>query len=126
MPIRVFDPLRDGVPIPLIARQARLVVWPGNGARVASMNRVVLEPGEENVPHEHPESEDTIFIVEGTGVIQDLSAGIEHAIGAGCAVHVPPRVVHAVRAVERMVSVGGPCPPDVALLRACGLRWEGA
>ena len=29
------------------------------------MNYVVLEPGEENIPHIHKESEDTIFILEG-------------------------------------------------------------
>jgi len=124
MPVRVFDALRDGIPIPLISRDARLVVWPGTGARVASMNRVVLEPGEANVPHQHSCSEDTIFILEGSGVVQDLTHGAEYGIRAGCAIHIPPGIVHTVRATERLVSVGGPCPPDLEFLRACGIRWE--
>lgn len=124
MPVRVLDGLRDGVPIRLISRDARLVVWPGMGARVASMNRVVLQPGEANVPHQHPQSEDTLFIVEGSGVVQDLTHGAIYEVRKGCAVHIPPGIVHTVRATDRLVSVGGPCPPDLEFLRACGIQWE--
>ena len=44
--IRVFDPTREGVAVPMISRQARLVAWPGTGARQAQMNYVILEPRE--------------------------------------------------------------------------------
>jgi len=121
MPVRVFDAARDGVPLPLIARQARLIVWPGSGARVASMNHVVLDAGEANVPHAHAESEDTIFVLEGRGTVRDFDHGLVLPVEAGCVIHVPEGVRHAVTAEARMVSVGGPCPPDLAMLRATGV-----
>lgn len=121
MPVRVFDAARDGVPLPLIARQARLIVWPGVGARVASMNRVVLEPGEANVPHTHAESEDTIFVLEGRGTMRDFTNNLILPVESGCVIHVPEGIQHAVTAETRMVSIGGPCPPDLAMLRATGV-----
>lgn len=121
MPVRVFDAATDGVPLPLIARDARLIVWPGSGAQAASMNRVALEPGEANVPHAHAGSEDTIFVVEGRGTVRDFDHDLVLAVGAGCVIHVPEGITHAVTAETRMVSVGGPCPPDLAMLRATGV-----
>jgi quercetin dioxygenase-like cupin family protein len=122
--IRVFDVDRDGVAMPLISRDARMVVWPGVGARTASMNYVILEPEEANKPHQHPLSEDTIYVLEGEGAVENQTLGKTHPIEAECVLHVPPTVVHAVRAHTRMVSVGGPCPPDLDFLRACGVRWD--
>ena len=121
MPVRVFDAATDGVPLPLISRQARLIVWPGSGAKIASMNRVVLEPGEANVPHTHAESEDTIFVIEGRGSVRDFDHDLVLPVDAGCVIHVPEGIKHAVSAETRMVSVGGPCPPDLAMLRATGV-----
>lgn len=119
--IRVFDPTREGVAVPMISRQARLVVWPGVGARQAQMNYVILEPQESNVPHRHERSEDTIFVVEGSGIVTNIDTGRVQTMEAGCVVHVPAGVGHAVTAQTRMVSVGGPCPPDEAMLRRSGL-----
>jgi len=121
MPVFVFGVEEHGVPLPLISRQARLVVWPGSGAQVASMNHVVLEPGEANVPHAHAESEDTIFVLEGRGSVRDFTHDLLLPVEAGCVIHVPEGVRHAVAAETRMVSVGGPCPPDLAMLRATGV-----
>jgi len=121
MPVRVFDAATDGVPLPLISRQARLIVWPGSGATIASMNRVVLEPGEANVPHTHAESEDTILVVEGRGSVRDFDHDLVLSVEAGCVIHVPEGIKHAVSAETRMLSVGGPCPPDLAMLRATGV-----
>ncbi len=122
--IRVFDPAREGVAVPMISRQARLVAWPGVGARQAQMNYVVLEPREANVPHRHEQSEDTIFVVEGRGIVTNTDNGGVQPVEAGCIVHVPVGVGHAVTAQTRMVSVGGPCPPDEAMMRQLGLRSE--
>ena len=119
--IRVFDPTREGVAVPMISRQARLVAWPGTGARQAQMNYVILEPRESNVPHRHDRSEDTIFVVEGRGIVRNIDSGTVQPVEAGCIVHVPVGVAHAVTAETRMLSIGGPCPPDDAMLRRCGL-----
>lgn len=122
MPVRVFHIDRDGVPLPpVISKQARLIVWPGVGAEVASMNHVILEPGESNVPHAHERSEDTIFILEGRGTVRDFTHDVILPVEAGCIIHVPEGIHHAVTAETRMVSVGGPCPPDLAMLRAAGV-----
>ena len=123
MSIRVFHRDRPDARLPMIASDARLVVWPGVGAQTANMNYVVMEPGEENVPHEHVESEDTILVLEGAGTVADLSSGTELPFEAGQTIHIPPGVPHQVRADRgsRVVSVGGPCPADRAGLKAAGV-----
>lgn len=120
MAIRVFHRDTPSLRLPLISRDARFVVWPGVGAWTANMNYVRLDPGEANVPHVHVESEDTIFILEGQGTICDYTNDIEIPFRAGCIVHVPVGVRHAVKADRGtgIVSVGGPCPADVPLLKA--------
>ncbi len=123
MAIRVYHVDEATVRLPMIARDARLVVWPGVGAVSANLNYVVMEPGEANLPHSHPVSEDTIVVFAGEGTILDLTHGIDHPFGAGQVVHVPAGIEHQVRADRgsTLVSVGGPCPADLAGLRAAGV-----
>ena len=122
-PVRVFDAETEGVPLPTIGKGARLVVWPGVGAEIATMNMAVLEPGEENQPHAHAESDDTIAIIEGEGSIDDIDAGVTHDFTAGDVVFVVAGARHKVKADKGVwvVSAGGPCPPDYGMLRALGL-----
>lgn len=121
--IRIFHRDNPDVLMPMIASDARLVVWVGAGARDANMNYVSMQPGEENVPHAHQESEDTIYIVSGKGTVEDLSHGFELEFEAGQAIQVPPGVEHRVKANRgsAVVSVGGPCPSDVTMLKAIGV-----
>jgi quercetin dioxygenase-like cupin family protein len=120
--IRLFHRDRPDVLMPMIASDARLVVWIGSGARNANMNYVSMQPGEENVPHAHADSEDTIYILAGRGTVEDLSNGFELEFEAGQAIQVPPGVEHRVKANRGspVVSVGGPCPSDVPMLKAIG------
>lgn len=122
MAIKVFHRDNPDRYVPMISKDARLVIWPGVGAETANMNYVVLEAGEMNVPHAHSDSEDTIYILEGNGSVADLDNDSVLEFTAGDAVHVPPGVRHAVRADRdsRIVSVGGPCPPDYELLKLSG------
>lgn len=126
MAIRVYHFDEASVRLPMIARDARLVVWPGVGAISANMNYVMMEAGEVNVPHRHPESEDTIVILAGEGTIANLDAGTTHPFRGGQVVHVPVGVQHQVRADRgsSIESVGGPCPADLAGLRAAGVLGE--
>jgi quercetin dioxygenase-like cupin family protein len=124
-PITLIQVLHQDQPalmLPLISADARMIVWPGIGAWTATMNYVRMRPGEENSPHTHEESEDTIVILEGRGSIDDLTNGRTHEFQAGDVIHVPATLRHAVRANrgEHVVSVGGPCPADLAFLRLCG------
>lgn len=122
MAIRVFHCDDPGVPLPIISKDARLIVWPGVGAHTANMNYVKLEPGEANVPHVHKESEDTIFILSGKGSVTDFDHDFKLPFEAGQVVHVPVGLKHAVAADRgaAVVSVGGPSPADKGLLRAVG------
>lgn len=126
MAIHVYHRDEATVRLPMIARDARLVVWPGVGAITANMNYVVMEPGEANVPHAHPVSEDTIVVFAGEGTISDLTHGVDHPFGAGQVIHVPAGVKHQVRADRgrSIESVGGPCPADLDGLRAAGVLDE--
>jgi quercetin dioxygenase-like cupin family protein len=78
------------------------------------MNYVDMKPGERNIPHAHAGSEDTIYVLDGTGTVEDLTNGVELSFEAPCAVHVPVGVWHAVRADRgtHIESVGGPAPAD--------------
>lgn len=122
MAIRVFHRDHPTLRLPLISKDARFVIWPGTGAWMANLNYVVLEPGEANIPHVHTISEDTIFIIKGEGTVHDYTNDVHLPFHAGCAVHVPVGVRHAIaadRGVE-IVSVGGPAPADVPLLKKVG------
>ena len=121
--VRIFHRDDPGVQVPLISRDARLIVWLGVGAETANMNFVRLAPGEANVPHVHPESEDTIYILEGRGTVSDFDHEVRLRFDAGDVIHVPIGIKHAVYADrgEAVVSVGGPAPADRNMLRAAGL-----
>jgi quercetin dioxygenase-like cupin family protein len=123
MSIRVFHEDQPDAMLPMIASDARLVVWPGVGAETANMNFVIMEAGEENVPHAHASSEDTIYVLEGEGTIADLDREETHRFHAGQVIHVARGVRHQVRADRgtSIVSVGGPCPGDRAGLEAAGV-----
>jgi mannose-6-phosphate isomerase-like protein (cupin superfamily) len=122
-PVVAYDADREGVPLPMIGRNVKLVVWPGTGAEIATMNFAVLEPGEQNVPHTHAASDDTIAIISGEGTIDDLTNGDSYGFGAGDVVFVSAGVEHMVKADRgvHIVSAGGPCPPDFGMLKALGL-----
>jgi quercetin dioxygenase-like cupin family protein len=122
MAIRVFHRDESQLMLPVIAKDARLIVWPGSGSRTANMNYVDMQSGERNVPHAHPESEDSIFILDGEGSIEDITHGLKLDIKAGQVVHVPPGIVHTVVADKgvHIESVGGPSPPDLEMLSRLG------
>jgi quercetin dioxygenase-like cupin family protein len=124
--IRVYHRDEASVRLPMIAGDARLVVWPGVGAISANMNYVMMQAGEANVPHRHPVSEDTIVIFAGEGTIANLDSGTTHHFAGGQVVHVPVGVQHQVRADRgsSIESVGGPCPADLAGLRRAGVLGE--
>lgn len=116
-----------GLLVPFISQDARLVVWLGIGAVAANMNYVVLQPGERNKEHVHAYSEDTIHILEGRGTAENVTTGERLQFGPGDTIHIEIGFWHAVAADrgERVISVGGPCPADVDMLRAAGVDVDG-
>jgi quercetin dioxygenase-like cupin family protein len=120
--IDLFHKDRPSLMMPMIAADARLIVWPGRGSQTANMNYVNMQPGERNVAHVHTGSEDTIYVMNGTGTIEDLTNGIDLMFEAPCAVHVPVGLWHAVRADRGspIESVGGPAPADWNMMMRVG------
>ena len=127
MAIKVFHRDKPDLKLPIISKDARLIVWPGVGAETANMNYVKMEPGEANIPHSHARSEDTIYILEGKGTVEDFDNGIKLEFEKDQVIHVPVGLRHAVSADRGspVVSVGGPCPADYALLKAAGALIDG-
>ncbi len=121
--IRSFHRDRPTAIVPMIAEDARLVVWPGVEAYSANMNYVDMQPGERNIEHVHVESEDTIYVLDGKGSIDDITNGLRLEFQAGEVIHVPVGVWHAVSGDrnDHIESVGGPCPADWNMLRVAGL-----
>src|SRR5262249_61587022 len=70
MAIKVLHVDRDYVEIPLVqGATARVVVWPGMGAKTSCIHYVDYEAGQFSVPHEHPYSEGSFYIVHAEGVM---------------------------------------------------------
>ncbi len=122
MAIHVLHKDEPDLMMPMIAADARLIVWAGRGSQTANMNYVDMQPGERNIPHTHKGSEDTLYVIEGRGTMEDLSNGLELAFEAPCAVHVPVGLWHAVKADRgsNIESVGGPSPADWNMLVRVG------
>jgi len=123
--IRILDVDKDYVEIPLLkgTGKARAIVHPGMGAKYASLNYVVMDPGEQNIMHVHPKSDDVIYIIQGEGVVED-GDGNEVSFKQGDVIFIPAGVWHAVKARgdKQYIIVGGPQPPDLAMFNP---DWKG-
>jgi len=128
MAIRILKLNKDYVLIPLIkGGMAKAIIWPGMGAKFASMHYVEMKPGEENILHMHEYSEDVFYVVQGRGVVVDGNTGKEYPFEKGNFVYVEPGTIHAVKSFgpENFISVGGPAPPDTDLYIKAGLIKKG-
>lgn len=124
MAVRIFHKDKPDLMMPMIAQDARLIVWPGSGSHTANMNYVDMQAGEKNVPHAHSDSEDTIFVLDGEGTVEDLTNGLRLNVSKGQVVHIPAGIVHSVTADKgaRIESVGGPAPADLEMLKRMGIE----
>lgn len=127
MGVRVFHRDEPDGRLPAIAKDARLIVWLGVGAYTANMNYARIEPGEQNIIHAHPESEDTMLVLSGDGTVDDVTNQTGLRFRAGQVIHVPRGIEHRVRADQGVPVeiVGGPSPTDMAMLRhAVAPDWD--
>ena len=120
MGFRVYRVDRDFTPFPVIkgGGDARMVMGASTGATTRTMGYVVMKPGQENVPHRHPASEDIIYILQGHGTAVDLDSGTTHPYRPGSVILVSTGTRHAVTSAgpDDYISIGGPCPPDHSML----------
>jgi uncharacterized RmlC-like cupin family protein len=70
------------------------------GSRGIHLSIVTLPAGTEDAPHFHVSGEKVMYVTAGRGLIRcGLDLELEHGVGVGDAVYVPPYAVHAPVAV---------------------------
>jgi quercetin dioxygenase-like cupin family protein len=98
--------------------KALAVVWPGVGAQMRSMSRIVLESGSATVQLSHP-MEAVYYIISGAGAVLDPSVGDARDVVEGSMIHIEPRTRYAFMAGQSGLEIiGGPCPADPELFRS--------
>jgi oxalate decarboxylase/phosphoglucose isomerase-like protein (cupin superfamily) len=110
--------------------QLALTVGPGvNGAVGFSGGVVSLQPGQGHARHNHPEAEEIIFVVSGTGeqmVEDERGEPVRQPVHPGCTVYVPKARFHATRNTGgepmRLFVVYTPAGPEDALREAPDFR----
>jgi quercetin dioxygenase-like cupin family protein len=94
---------------------ARALAWPGVGARLRAMHRIVLGAGSSTVELRHP-GEAAYAVVAGAGEVRDEDGGDVQPLETGSMVHVDPGTPHRlVAGAGGMDVVGGPGPVDPSL-----------
>ncbi|MEH7253596.1 ectoine synthase [Neobacillus niacini] len=107
--------------------RAQALVWPGMGSIYRSMN--YLEVSESNKTREfiHNDSEATYFIAQGTGKVIDVDSGEMFEVKKGKMILLDSgtRYVFEANGGEKLICIGGPCPPDSALYKKNKLSNKG-
>lgn len=123
--IRILDVNKDYVEIPLLksGKKAKAIVHPGMGAKNGALNYVVMETGDENILHVHPNSDDVIYIVQGEGIVVD-GDGNEKNFKQENVIFIPAGTFHAVKArgTQTYMAIGGPQPADTGMFNRA---WKG-
>jgi mannose-6-phosphate isomerase-like protein (cupin superfamily) len=103
--VDAFDPGADGT--------AQAIVWPGEGAVMRVMHRLVVGAGASTRELRHP-GEAVYYVISGQGSVRDGGSGEDTDIVEGSMVHVEPGTAYAFRAGEAgpLELVGGPGPAD--------------
>lgn len=103
-------PIVDGV------GNAKVVIWPGMGARYRSFQVINLGENSRTVQLCHPESDAAYYVLKGQGSIFDIATGESHELGEGGMVHIDAKDRYRfVASPSGMELLGGPCPADASL-----------
>lgn len=110
----IFNVDRDGEPFPMGNTNSKVIVSPQTGARHVTFNYIRYEPHAEFPQHQHEQSEDVFFVLEGSGWLKEgekLSP-----IGPGDVVFIPAGEMHGtVAGPDGMAVVSCQGPPDPKL-----------
>ena len=97
-----------------------------------SCGLVSLEPGKGHARHNHPYSEEILYVIEGTGMqTVELTSGIlEKEINTGELVHIPTAVFHSTinsgDGPMKLIAIYSPFGPEAELRRMDGVEIESA
>lgn len=115
--IQVVDALHSQeIPIVDGIGNAKVVIWPGMGARCRTFQVINLGENSKTVQLCHPESDAAYYVLKGQGRVFDIGTGQSHELGEGGMVHIDAKDRYQfVASSSGMDLLGGPCPADVAL-----------
>jgi len=119
-PVTVLDGDDRCPRLPLVRGngKALAVVWPGVGAQMRSMCRIVLESRSATVQLSHP-MEAVYYIISGAGTVMDPSLGDARDVVEGSMIHIEPGTPYAFMAGQSGLEIiGGPCPADPELFQS--------
>jgi mannose-6-phosphate isomerase-like protein (cupin superfamily) len=103
-------PIVDGI------GNAKVVVWPGTGARHRTFQVINLGENSKTVQLCHPESDAAYYVLKGQGSVFDIGTGQSHDLGEGGMVHIDAKDRYQfVASSSGMDLLGGPCPADISL-----------
>lgn len=95
---------------------AKVALWPGNGALYRSFQIVDLAPGSATIALSHA-SDCVYYVIEGQGAIVDAATLVEVPLVEGSMVHIDRGDSYRLKAAaaDGLKLLGGPCPPDPGL-----------
>jgi mannose-6-phosphate isomerase-like protein (cupin superfamily) len=103
-------PIVDGI------GNAKVVVWPGTGARHRTFQVINLGENSKTVQLCHPESDAAYYVLKGQGRVFDVGTGEAQELGEGGMVHIDAKDRYQfVASASGMDLLGGPCPADISL-----------
>lgn len=116
--VRVVDSAVDCPSLPIIQGKgnAKVVIWPGNGARYRTFQVLDLEDGDRTADLSHP-TDSVYYVAEGAGVVANPASGERWPLAEGAMVHIDRGDAYRFEAEgpAGMTLLGGPCPADEAL-----------
>ncbi len=94
---------------------AKVVVWPGMGARHRTFQVINLGENSKTIQFCHPVSDAAYYVIKGQGTVLDLSTGQSQELGEGGMVHIDAKDRYQfVAGAAGMELLGGPCPADAS------------
>jgi mannose-6-phosphate isomerase-like protein (cupin superfamily) len=116
--VRVVDSNTSTVKLNIIegGGNAKVALWPGNGALYRSFQVIDLSPGSATIALSHA-SDCVYYVIEGQGAIIDAASLEEVPLTEGAMVHIDRGDGYRLKAApsQGLKLLGGPCPPDPAL-----------
>lgn len=91
---------------------------------------VRLEPGKGHVRHNHPYSEEILYVISGRGVqtVELESGKLEKEIGPGTLVHIPTAIYHSTvntgDETMELIAIYAPFGPEALLRQMEGVEIE--
>jgi oxalate decarboxylase/phosphoglucose isomerase-like protein (cupin superfamily) len=91
---------------------------------------VRLEPGKGHTRHNHPYSEEILYVIAGRGLqMVELASGkVEKEIGPGTLVHIPTAVYHSTvntgTETMELIAIYAPFGPEAELRKLPGVKLE--